>query len=140
MARAGRTALTSTERAAINLATWPDLEKPFVLLERLFDRGWEAEWGEAGAAVQSDWGRSALSVDVEDASALIANVSIETEADWVKATDILVARLSALSGSLKPLLPPAPPPVPSRRTGRTPILPPPFLLAPTGRRMQESPA
>lgn len=74
----GRTTLIRPERDLINFATWPELEKPFVLLERLFDRGWDVDWGEAGSAVQADWCRSALSINVADASAFIANLPIET--------------------------------------------------------------
>jgi hypothetical protein len=35
----GRTRLTTQELKRVNLHTWPELEKPFSLLSRLFDQG-----------------------------------------------------------------------------------------------------
>ena len=124
----GRTKLTSSERDAINFATWPGLEKPFVLLERLFDQGWEAQWGKAGAAVQGAWGTSALSVRVEDASHIIAGLAVETDVAWIKTTDMLNARLSTLGEGLRPL-PPTCRPFEKRKIPPQP--------APTARRTQE---
>jgi hypothetical protein len=124
----GRTRLNSTEIDAINLATWPEMEKPFGLLDKIFDQGWEGAWGEAGIVAQTAWTRSALIIETSKHDELPSNAQIDSDTAWSATTDMLCAQLSLLGERLVPVTVPL-----------LPVLRPrsPFRALPRGRRMQE---
>lgn len=133
----GRTKLMGHELELVNLATWPDLEKPFTFLDKVFDQGWGGEWGNAGVIAQSVWLRSPLLVVIDDNDDLLKEAEIDSEAGWTSVTDMLAARLTMLGQKLRPLMPPTP------SVGLAPIRPfprradIPLRFAPHGRRMFE---
>lgn len=98
----GRTRLSVAESALINIATWPELKKPFSLLDRMFDQGWGAQWGEAGTATAALWARSSMIMDTQQQDELLAQASIESESAWAAATALLERQLSLLGDQLNP--------------------------------------
>jgi hypothetical protein len=132
----GRTRLIPSELALINLKTWPELEKPFGLLDRTFDESWEGSWGEAGATAQRLWTRSPLTVRGEQHDELLIEAEIDSDSAWTKTTDMLSSHLTLLGEKLRPLT------FAFGNTNWTPgQLPPrawsPDRASPRGRRMQE---
>ncbi|HEX3430802.1 MAG TPA: hypothetical protein VHT03_07940 [Rhizomicrobium sp.] len=101
----GRTRLMPLELDAINLETWPEFREPHALLSRLWDEGWNAEWGLAGAALETVWGRSALSVVTEPLAGLLPDCNhSDADAALIEAHPILWARMLAEENHLKPKL------------------------------------
>lgn len=131
----GRTRLTPTEIAAVNLLTWPELEKPFDLLGRAFDRGWEGGWGEAWSVAQGLWSRSPVVVRTTDHDEWLLDATINTENAWTLTTEMLSNRLSLLG---QRLIPPKPVPgTPHPRIPRSRVRPIPLHVLPRERRMRE---
>ncbi len=132
----GRTRLTVGEIHRVNLLTWPELEKPFDMLGRLFDKGWAAGWGEAGAAIAQDWASSALRVSTIDKHGLLDGSRIETDVEWATTVVMLDAHLTSLGLQLSPIIEPTAP-LPRRKPtiklGRPIFVPD----APKGRRTEE---
>ncbi len=98
----GRTRLTPLELDRINLTTWPDLHAPFRLLADLFEQGWKSPWGEAGAAVQSGWSRSAFAIDTNEHS--LDTMSAGSAEEWTATCDQLCVQLNELHVRLAPVL------------------------------------
>ena len=73
----GRLRLTPVELEMINTATWPEMKSPFHVLMELFMKGWDAQWGEAGQAISSEWARSALNIRTNQKSELLADKQVE---------------------------------------------------------------
>ena len=131
----GRTRLTLPEVGLVNLATWPELSNPFdLLLNRLFEQGWAAPDGSAGATIESELGRSSIFVRTEDASAFLNDFRIDADDAWLATTNSLSARLTLLGKELVPLK------IPPKRSHRrsSPKVPEPALMRP-GRLVRDEP-
>jgi hypothetical protein len=116
----GRTQLNTDEMDAANLLTWPELNKPFDLLKRLFNRAWKAKWGAAATNAQALWPRSPLLICTRDNPMLLAETTIETDAQWTATSGKLVTELSTLGESLSHSLPPySLPTLPQRNAQRS---------------------
>lgn len=101
----GRTRLTPAELSAINLETWPEFKDPHPFLMNLWDRGWSADWGGAGAALAAAWGRSALSIATETLAGLLPDTNhTDPDAALTEAHPLLWARMIAEEAHLKPTL------------------------------------
>lgn len=97
----GRPRLNAAEIGAVNLATWPELEKPFDLLGKVFNLCWEGGWGEAGIVAQRLWARSSLIVRTTDqTNKLLPSAQTDTESGWTDTSNMLMANLSSLGESL----------------------------------------
>ena len=100
----GRTRLNDHELGQVNLNTWPDLRTPFSLLDGMFEKGWEADWGNSGAAIGGAWRNSPILIDTAD-KALGDQFRANTKKHWVETDRLLVLELYALAPALKPLMP-----------------------------------
>jgi hypothetical protein len=131
----GRPRLNAAESGAVNLATWPELEKPFDLLGKIFDQSWEGAWGEAGIVAQGLWARSSLIVRTTDQTdKLLPNAQIDTDSGWTDTTNMLMANLSFLGENLTAYqLPPSQP----QRLAQPPPLIVPKRSLPRQRRLVE---
>lgn len=109
----GRTQLTPLELDRINLTTWPDLAQPFKFLSGLFTHGWNADEGEAGAAVFSAWRRSAVDIAVKDYEDPLRNKNVNFKDAPDEACNALLGELGKLVPRLRPVL--IAPVVPIRR-------------------------
>jgi hypothetical protein len=98
----GRTRLTPLELDRVNLTTWPDLRAPFNMLDKLFDQGWQSEWGGAGVTIQKQWSRSAFAIDIDDYP--LKTFSADTAEAWASTCEALCASLNALHVRLAPVL------------------------------------
>jgi hypothetical protein len=135
----GRTRLSSVEIKTVNLATWPEFEKPFGLLDRMFDQAWESAWGNAGVAAQQLWTRTSLIVQTDQHNQLLLEAKIDTDSAWASTVRMLDAQLTHLGEKLIPL-PPHPQPMPKRRPSVARGLQIPEHVHARGRRIQEESA
>ena len=110
----GRVSLLPEELGTINLATWPELRTPFSLLDKMFEAGWQAAWGEAGGVANNQNLYSSINVQIEEAGGIIAGTQIESEAAWANTCNLLFQRLVSfreiLLPAAKPILVPMPAP------------------------------
>jgi hypothetical protein len=100
----GRTKLTPAELQAVNLTTWPDLAEPFQFLSDQFDNGWAADWGDAGLALEKAWARSAMAVEVSDATALLNSIEIDFAVRQQDTVQLLLGKLSMFIPRLAPII------------------------------------
>lgn len=101
----GRTRLTPREMDAINLETWPEFREPHPLLSRLWDEGWNAQWGDAGVALQRAWSRSSLEITTEALTGLLPDSSHNDPAAALRESHpILWTRMIAEADHLRPVL------------------------------------
>jgi hypothetical protein len=105
----GRTRLTEPELDKINRATWPELQTPFGLLNKMFEQGWDSAWGEAGTILQNSWVRSSIAIDVDEYP-LISEFSAETPEKWAGTCDGLGIVLNGFGAKLVPTIQPPKPP------------------------------
>jgi hypothetical protein len=91
----GRMQLTPLELDRVNTTTWPELRNPFGMLADLFEKGWVAQWGDAGSAIQGGWSRSAFHIDTHDHQIGDA-LSAESLEAWAGTCNLLSAELNAL--------------------------------------------
>jgi hypothetical protein len=98
----GRTRLTPLELDRVNSTTWPELHAPFDMLDKLFDHGWAAEWGDAGSSMQKQWSRSSFSIETSEHP--LTTLSAETAEAWTASSNALCAQLNALHLRLAPVL------------------------------------
>jgi hypothetical protein len=99
----GRMRLTPLELDRVNKTTWPELHNPFATLADLFEKGWDAQWGEAGTVIQNGWSRSAFSVETSEHQIGPA-LSAESAEAWGGTCNLLCAELNALRVKLAPTL------------------------------------
>lgn len=96
----GRTELTAREIAAVNLSAWSELQKPFTLLEEMFDQGWGGPWGRAGLKAQAVWPMSSILVDTIEDNELCRDMTINTKDEWAKTRAALCEKLDRLGEKL----------------------------------------
>src|SRR5581483_3803507 len=101
----GRTELVPHELKLVNLATWPEMSKPFGLLDRTFDASWENEWGQAGETLRRLWFRSPLLVETAARNEMLVDMDIDSDAAWAITVNLLAECLSALGQHIRPLEP-----------------------------------
>lgn len=98
----GRTKLTGPEISAVNLLTWPQLERPFSLLDEMFDQGWEGPWGDACSIVQTKWGMSPVMALATNYDEVLTGRAIDSDAAWTSMKTFLCDELSKLGEKLTP--------------------------------------